>query len=125
MLEDMGYARTTTEEGGKKVYEITPEGKAYLAEHRNTVDDIFDRIADFGSSFFGAPMMEVNHAFKELARATYATAPRHARDTERLAKIRAVLERAAREIDELGKGPATGPTGPGAAEPGRGGPTSV
>ena len=103
MLEDMGYARATTEESGKKIYEITPEGKAYLAENRSTVNDIFDRIADFGSSFFGGPMMGVNHAFKELARATYSTAPRHSHDTERLSKIKAVLERAAREIEELGR----------------------
>lgn len=112
MLEDMGYARASTEEGGKKIYEITPEGKAYLAENQSTVNDLFERIAEFGSNFFGAPMMDVNHAFKELARATYSTAPRHARDAGRLSKITAVLERAAREIEELGRSePGTGSAG--------------
>ena len=48
-------------------------------------------------------MMEVNHAFKDLARATYGAAPRFARDTDRLAKIKEVLSRAAREIDEIAK----------------------
>ncbi|GAC1651507.1 MAG: PadR family transcriptional regulator [Gemmatimonadaceae bacterium] len=103
MLEDLGYARATPEEGGKKVYEITPEGRTYLQENKGAVDDIFERIADFGSSFFGGPMREVNHAFKELGRATYTTAPRHAKDAERLAKIKEALDRAAREIEELGR----------------------
>src|SRR5690349_7153948 len=39
LLEDMGYARAVPEgEGGKKVYEITDEGRKYLAEHSTTVD---------------------------------------------------------------------------------------
>ena len=47
--------------------------------------------------------MEVNHAFKDVGRATYSTAPRHVRDTERMRRIKEVLERAAREIEEIGK----------------------
>ena len=103
MLEDLGYARATQEEGGKKIYEITPEGKVYLEQNKSTVDDIFDRIAEFGTNFFSGPMMEVNHAFKDVGRATYTSAPRHVRDAERLRRIKEVLERAAREIEEIGK----------------------
>ena len=106
MLEDLGYARSTPEEGGRKIYEITPEGRAYLTEHRSTVDDIFDRIATFGESFFGGPMMAVNHAFKDLARAVYGTAPRHSKDADRLRRIREILERAAKEVEEAGRAPA-------------------
>ncbi len=106
MLEEMGYATATQEEGGgKRIYEITQAGRDYLGENRSTVDDIFERIAEFGSSFFGGGMMEVNHAFKDLGRATYTTAPRHARDAERLKRIKEVLQRAAREIEEIGKQP--------------------
>lgn len=103
MLEDLGYARARTEDGGKRTYEITEDGKQYLTEHRSTVDDIFGRIAQFGTNFFSGPMMEVNHAFKDLGRATYTTAPKHLRDAERLGRIKDVLERAAREIDEIGR----------------------
>jgi DNA-binding PadR family transcriptional regulator len=103
MLEDLGYARAITEEGGRRIYEITAEGRAYLTEHKSTVDDIFERIADFGASFFSGPMMEVNHAFTSVGRATYANAPRHAKDAERLRKIKEVLERAAKEIEEVGR----------------------
>jgi DNA-binding PadR family transcriptional regulator len=103
MLEDLGYARGIQEEAGRKIYEITPEGKAYLAENKNTVDDIFARIAEFGSSFFSGAMMEVNQAFKNVGRATYSSAPRHMRDVERLRKIKEALERAAKEIEEIGR----------------------
>lgn len=103
MLEDLGYARATPEEGGKKIYEITPEGKTYLGENRTQVDDIFERIAQFGSNFFSGGMMEVNHAFKDLGRAVYSTGPRFARDTGRLTKLKEILQRAARDVEDVGK----------------------
>jgi len=48
-------------------------------------------------------MMEVNHAFKEVGRATYATAPRYMRHPDRLRRVRDILQRAAKEIEEAGK----------------------
>jgi DNA-binding PadR family transcriptional regulator len=100
MLEDLGYARARTEEGGKKVYEITDEGRTYLRENKSTVDDIFERITEFGASFFTAPMVELSQAFKHLGWATYSAAPRYARDPERVRKVKEILERAAREVEE-------------------------
>ncbi|HET9425159.1 MAG TPA: PadR family transcriptional regulator [Gemmatimonadaceae bacterium] len=103
MLEDLGYARAVPEEGGKKIYEITDEGRKHLAEHVSTVDDIFERISKFVEGFVDSPMMEVNQAFKSVARATYATAASHMDDKERLAKIRDALAKASAEIDALGR----------------------
>jgi len=102
MLEEMGYARSTTEEGGKKVYEITPEGRAYLEQNKSAVEEIFDRIGEFASSFFGGPMVEVHRAFKNVARATYGTAT-HLQDPEALKRIRDALDRATAEIESIGK----------------------
>jgi DNA-binding PadR family transcriptional regulator len=101
MLEDLGYARASADEGGRKVYEITDAGRAYLKEHSETVDGIFERIARFVEGFLDEPMMEVNHAFKRLGRATYGTASRHVRNAERLKKVREILDRAANEVEEL------------------------
>jgi DNA-binding PadR family transcriptional regulator len=103
MLEDLGYARATPEEGGRKIYEITDEGRRYLAENRGTVDDIFARIAQFGASFFSDAMMSVNAGLGELARSVYGAASRRPRDAEWARKVRDVLDRAAKEIDELGR----------------------
>lgn len=110
MLEDLGYTQATVEEGGKKIYAITDAGRAYLAEHSETVDGIFDRMARFVEGFLDEPMMEVNSAFRRLGQSTYSTASRHVRDVERLRRIREILDKAAREVDELSRSP-SGSTG--------------
>jgi DNA-binding PadR family transcriptional regulator len=103
LLEDMGFARVVPEEGGKKIYEITDEGRKHLAEHSTTVNDIFDRISRFVEGFVDAPMREVNLSFKNVARATYSTATGHIADRDLLTKIKEVLDRASVEIDQLAK----------------------
>ena len=103
MLEDLGYAKATQDEGGRKVYEITPEGAAYLKEHSATVDSIFERIARFMEGFLDTPMMEVNSAFRRVARATYAPASKHVNDRAKLQRIKDILERAAGELEQLEK----------------------
>jgi DNA-binding PadR family transcriptional regulator len=103
MLEDLGYARVVPEEGGKKIYEITDEGRAHLAEHSGTVNDIFDRIARFVEGFTDTPMMELNGAFQRLARATFKTATAQIHDKERIEKIRQIIKNAADEIEALTK----------------------
>ena len=101
LLEDLGYASVTVEEGGKKIYAITDEGRTYLGQNRSAVDDIFERISDLGSTFLSDAVMDVNRAIKDVAQATYRGAPRIFRDKDALAKIRETLERAAREIDDI------------------------
>src|SRR3954462_7043905 len=103
LLEDMGFARVVPEEGGKKIYEITDEGRKHLAENTTAVNDIFERISKFVEGFVDAPMRDVNVAFKNAARATYSTATGHISDKETLERIRGALERAAAEIDQLAK----------------------
>ena len=103
MLEDLGYARAVPEEGGKKAYEITDEGRKHLAENSSTVNDVFDKFQKFAEGFTGSPMMEVNNAFRNVARATYSTATSHISDKEKLAKIKEILARASQEIDALAK----------------------
>jgi DNA-binding PadR family transcriptional regulator len=103
MLEDLGYARVVPEEGGKKIYEITDEGRKYLAEHSSTVNDIFERISRFVGGFTDTPMMQLNEAFRELAKATYKTATSNMSDKEKIDRIREVIQRAAAEIDGVAK----------------------
>ena len=66
LLEDLGYARVNVEEGGKKIYSITDEGRAYLAQNKSAVDDIFERIAELGATFLSDAMMDVNRAIKDV-----------------------------------------------------------
>lgn len=103
LLEDLGYATVTPEEGGKKVYSITPAGEKYLEENKSAVEDIFERIQDFGTSFLSESMMDVNRAFGRLARATYTTVPWQSGDKSVTTALKEILERAAGEIEELSK----------------------
>src|SRR5205085_7915000 len=100
LLEDLGYARALPEEGGKKIYEITDEGRKHLEENQPLIDDIFSKIADFAQSIFGEPMMDIHRAMKNVGRAVYATKS-SSRTTEQIAKIKEILNRAASEIEAI------------------------
>jgi DNA-binding PadR family transcriptional regulator len=100
LLEDLGYARAKPEEGGKKIYEITDEGRAHLAENKPLIDDIFSKIEEFAQSIFGEPMMDVNRGLKNVASAIYGS-KRAGRSAEQVRKIKEILDRAATEIDSV------------------------
>jgi DNA-binding PadR family transcriptional regulator len=101
LLEELGHARAVDEGGGRKIYEITDAGRAHLAEHRSTAEDVFERVsgmADAGAEAFG----ELAGAFGALGRAAFRAASRVRGDRARLRAVRQILERAEREIDALG-----------------------
>jgi DNA-binding PadR family transcriptional regulator len=100
MLEDLGYARAKPEESGKKIYEITDEGRAYLVENQPLIDDIFSRIAEFAQSIFGEPMMDVHRGMKDLGRAIYVSQNKQ-RTPEQIRKIKEILDRAAKEVEAI------------------------
>ena len=97
LLEDLGFAVARPEEGGKKIYEITDEGRAHLAENQPLIDDIFARIAEIARNIFGEPMMEVHRAMKDVGAAIY-TSKTSSRSAEQIKRIKEILERAASEI---------------------------
>jgi len=99
-LEDEGLVRSEEREG-KKVYSITEQGRAFLEEHRSTVDDIFDRIAEMIDRFLGEPMPEVNRAVGRVVSAAYRSAWRLGPDDEKKRRIVEILDRAAGEIAAL------------------------
>lgn len=99
-LEDEGLV-TGKDVEGKKVYEITDSGRAFLDEHRGTVDDIFDRIADMIDRVVSEPMPEVNRAVRRVVSQAYRAAWKLADDAERAKKIAQILEQAAADIEAL------------------------
>ena len=101
LLEDLGYASVSTEEGGKKIYSITDEGRKHLADRRSHVDDIFEKLAQFGAAFLSDTVADVHRAFKDVARATYAHGGRHFRDRDVVEKVSEILKRAAQEIESI------------------------
>ncbi|OKO77478.1 PadR family transcriptional regulator [Bradyrhizobium sp. NAS96.2] len=106
-LEEIGHA-SVTQDAARKLYSITEQGKAYLAENRATADTILEAL-----SRIGRRMEEVREAFAgvsdldggasdDLHRARHAlkSALRQKRgcDTAEARRIAKILDRAAAEI---------------------------
>ena len=101
LLEDMGYASIEAEASGKKVYSITDEGRAFLAENKKTADDVFERLSELGASIFGDVMRPAHEAMGSLGRAYWRATMRQPAPAETVAKVTDVLRRATAEIEEL------------------------
>ncbi|MBI1723309.1 MAG: PadR family transcriptional regulator [Gemmatimonadetes bacterium] len=99
LLEDQGYVRVVEQEG-KKVYHITPEGEQFLEEHRDVIDDIFDRVRDAIHSLGHGSMAELNQAFARVATLAYRHAWRAGPEDEYTKRIVEILRRAAEEIEK-------------------------
>lgn len=98
MLEDLGYAVATPEEGGKKVYEITDAGRAHLAEHRPLVDELFERVTQIGDAVFGDGVRPAREAMMGLAREFGAAMVGGRRSPEQISRIAEILNTAAAEL---------------------------
>jgi DNA-binding PadR family transcriptional regulator len=102
MLEAEGYVRSR-EESGKKVYQITDEGRAYLDDHGDVVDEIFHRIRAFADRFWGRESRDLSAAFSRLAQSTFEGAFAWNTDPEVIQRMAEILDRAGREIEDLKK----------------------
>ena len=100
-LEDEGLVRAR-EVDGKKVYEITDEGLKFLDEHKDVVEDIFDRVREAVEQTLGGGMAELNHAVGRLVREVYLTGWR-SRSDEARHKIAETLRKAAEEIEAMAR----------------------
>ncbi len=98
LLEDQGYVRAVDTEG-KKVYQITPEGEAFLEEHRDVTDDILERVRGAVRGFAGGPMGEMGEALARLARLSFREAWRAGPGDPTVQKIVEILKRAAQDVE--------------------------
>lgn len=101
LLEDMGYARARAEEGSRRVYEITDQGRAYLDENRSVVDGISGRVERAGAFHRGRARDVLGRALGELGNTMMQAAMRHHDDEQWVQRAREILQRAARDIEGL------------------------
>jgi DNA-binding PadR family transcriptional regulator len=99
-LEDEGLVKSD-ERDGKKVYEITEAGVAFLEENKSTVEDIFDRVEELLDHLVGEPMPEINRLVGKLVARVYRLSWKLRREDERRKQITDVLESAINEIESL------------------------
>lgn len=102
-LEDEGYVRSE-ETDGRKVYTITEEGLEFLDRNQDRVQRILRRIGDFARHFSGAPMTDVTRSFMRLAQASFEQSVRRVGDEDSMDRLREIFERAAREVENVGRG---------------------
>ena len=98
-LEDEGLV-VAKEVDGKKVYEITDAGRTFLDEHRDMVDDIFDRVREAVDRTLGGAMGDVNRSLARLVKAVYRTGWK-ARDEATRQRLVAILDRVVGEVEGL------------------------
>src|SRR5256884_1734321 len=99
-LEGEGLV-SSKEVEGKKVYEITAAGTRFLEEHRDVVDDIFERVRDAVDRTLGGGMIEVNRAAARLVRAVYRAGWKARDDASRRTLVE-LLDRMRGEVEALG-----------------------
>jgi DNA-binding PadR family transcriptional regulator len=98
-LEDEGLVAAKDVEG-KKIFEITDAGRTFLEEHRDVVEEIFDRVEQTVERVMGGAMVDVNRAVGRLVKAVYRTGWKVQDDGSRK-KVAELLARAADEIEAL------------------------
>jgi len=98
-LEDEGLV-VAREVEGKKVYEITDTGRAFLEEHRDMVDDIFDRVREAVDRALGGAMGDVNRSLGRLVKVVYRTGWK-ASDEATRQRLVAILDRVVGEVEAL------------------------
>jgi DNA-binding PadR family transcriptional regulator len=109
-LEEVGHA-SVAQDGGRKLYSITPQGETFLAEQRGTADAILQALSRIGrrmdevrEAFAGVSDLDAD-ASDEMHRARHnlkrALRSKHGSDSAEARRIAAILDRAAAEI--LGK----------------------
>jgi DNA-binding PadR family transcriptional regulator len=65
LLEELGYA-TAQEEGGRKLYSVTPEGQAYLQSQAAAVEALFERIEGVAVANRGRRSPQILRAMENL-----------------------------------------------------------
>jgi len=102
MLDEMGHIDEVKEEGSRKRFAITDAGKAHLAEKREEVDALLERLAAIGEhegrSGGGAP---IKRAMMSLGMALRDTLGAARGKPDLVHDVAAIIDEAARKIERL------------------------
>jgi DNA-binding PadR family transcriptional regulator len=100
MLLDMGHIEELPGEGARKTYQITQEGRAFLEEQGEAMQEILERLDSMGSSRRTArELPQLGRAVKNLMTALSHRVGRDGIDDELLHEIAAILDEAAQKIE--------------------------
>jgi DNA-binding PadR family transcriptional regulator len=100
MLEDLDYV-SATQRDGKKVYTITDEGRKFLEENRQSVEDVWGRAGEGWDPELAAEMREMWREVGGLGRLFGGEMRAGRVDRDKLSRVREVIARATREIEDI------------------------
>ncbi|WP_395646669.1 PadR family transcriptional regulator [Terricaulis sp.] len=98
MLEEMGLARLDSSEGSKKLYALTEQGLAELAQKRVDADNLLERLAAVKERMSGGRAPQIVRAMENLRTALRLRAERGINE-EQAQAIAAALDAAAQTIE--------------------------
>lgn len=99
MLEDQDYVSVSAEAGGKKLYQLTDAGKAYLAANQAGVEALMAHMRQTAAAQGGEPPAPVVRAVQNLRMALHLRLQRGEMSDEAGAAIARALDTAAAEIE--------------------------
>jgi DNA-binding PadR family transcriptional regulator len=101
LLEELGYVRSSTTEGTRRLFEIPDEGRAYLRENAAALNSALARMEMAARAFSGdSPPDELHHAMHTLKAALVFH--RGGWDTAETERVRKLLQETA---DAIARGP--------------------
>ena len=100
MLEDLGYV-TAEQQDGKRVYSITEEGRGFLVEQKDVVEGIRLRTKSWWNPHVRSELHDMKHELQDFGRVLSRRTGRRFTDPDAIKRIREVIGRARREIEEI------------------------
>lgn len=99
MLEEMSFAKLTAEDSGKKLYAITPEGEAELAQNKETLDHINAHMNGVRERSMGGQAPQIVRAIQNFRMALHLRMERGQISDEQASAIAAAIDAAAQTIE--------------------------
>lgn len=100
MLEEQGYASIQSSEGGKKLYAITPEGKAYLDTNAGAVSALLARMRQASEDGERNGLPQIIRAVENLKMALRLKGAAGRLSDEQVRQIVETLDEATRKIEQ-------------------------
>jgi DNA-binding PadR family transcriptional regulator len=99
LINELGFATVSESGGGRKLYTITEEGRAHLAENKPVVDAVFARMERASASTAGGRAPQVMRAMENMKMALRLRVSRGPLSEDDAQAIADALDAAARAIE--------------------------
>lgn len=100
-LEDLGYAKITTEENGKRIYSITESGKIYLDENKEILEKVLKTLSELKEEISSKTISDIYQVLKNIGFTIFEKHREKGWTNQQLKDLVKILERTASEIKGL------------------------